>query len=97
MIGVGGGVGGSEPFGRTPAPGTAFGAICELDCSTSSMRFISSAVGGLYGTPPLFSLTKKNQYTPPPTSAMSTNVSIFFIWIKYSAQNSNSQILDFLY
>lgn len=76
---TGSGVLGSEPTGRTPAPGTAFGAIWELERSISSILFNSSAVGKLSGPLVLRYGRTINQYAIPKRSTSMLSISIFFI------------------
>lgn len=76
---------GREPTGRTPAPGVALGAICDLDASIARMRSCSSAVGRLRGMSLLSNHPEyaNAQYPKPRRAAMPTPKRKYFICLHY--------------
>ena len=72
----GAGFGGIVPTGRTPTPVFAFGSGLERDSSISSIRFISSAVGGFEIPLGPLSRTKKNHPTMSTTIESRTMIVI---------------------
>ncbi len=86
-VGTTGAGGGVLPFGTTPTPGFASGAIMELVRSISSMRARSSAVGKLFGprssNHPLFFAYQKPSapamMTPSTSTVGSTRERFFFM------------------